>query len=573
MDGLEQPQIRSEFMPLSILRAIWKRKVLILAVWLVVTAIGAVVVYRLPAVYQARAVILIEQQRIPERYVLPTVNEDLSNRLNRISQQILAYEPLLKLVEEFNLYEDDRQFLVEEEIVERLRNNIRVSLVQGWAERNAPAFQIVFEGDDPSVVAQVSNRLSTLFIDENLRTRANQALGTSEFLTNQLEEFRADVERQEDLLREYRMSNMGELPEQERVLLTEVQRLQTEINRVDTEVERARQSRLLFENTLATARDRLTMYKDLAKREQAAVETGGTVVSNGVRMSPEEVELRKAQEVLAGLLSRYSESHPDVRRVQTQVDVLTKRVDEIKAQEEQLASAEVPAGATESAEDPVAPTSAGMAQAILGEESRIKEIEVQLGLLDDTVRSAQAEREQLLAQLGSTQARLGRIPLHEQELSKVVRDYQSSVRNYQSLLDKRIEADLASELETRQKSEKFTVLEPARLPERPIRPDRELLLLITCGAGLFAGCLLGFGAELRSNVLLGEWELPPDVTVLGQVPLIQFDGEGDEGGAAAGVRSKRSGARLPKGALIASSVILSLVVAVATSVYFGWISF
>ncbi len=573
MDGLEQPQIRSEFMPLSILRAIWKRKVLILAVWLVVTAIGAVVVYRLPAVYQARAVILIEQQRIPERYVLPTVNEDLSNRLNRISQQILAYEPLLKLVEEFNLYEDDRQFLVEEEIVERLRNNIRVSLVQGWAERNAPAFQIVFEGDDPSVVAQVSNRLSTLFIDENLRTRANQALGTSEFLTNQLEEFRADVERQEDLLREYRMSNMGELPEQERVLLTEVQRLQTEINRVDTEVERARQSRLLFENTLATARDRLTMYKDLAKREQAAVETGGTVVSNGVRMSPEEVELRKAQEVLAGLLSRYSESHPDVRRVQTQVDVLTKRVDEIKAQEEQLASAEVPAGAAESAEDPVAPTSAGMAQAILGEESRIKEIEVQLGLLDDTVRSAQAEREQLLAQLGSTQARLGRIPLHEQELSKVVRDYQSSVRNYQSLLDKRIEADLASELETRQKSEKFTVLEPARLPERPIRPDRELLLLITCGAGLFAGCLLGFGAELRSNVLLGEWELPPDVTVLGQVPLIQFDGEGDEGGAAAGVRSKRSGARLPKGALIASSVILSLVVAVATSVYFGWISF
>lgn len=577
MDVVEQPQIRSEFMPLSILRAIWKRKILIVAIWLLVTAVGAIVVYRLPAVYQARAVILIEQQRIPERYVLPTVNEDLSNRLNRISQQILAYEPLLKLIEEFNLYEDERQYMVEEEIVERLRKNIRVSLVQGWAERNAPAFQIVFEGEDPSVVAQVSNRLSTLFIDENLRTRANQALGTSEFLTSQLEQFRADVERQEDLLREYRMSNMGELPEQERVLLSEVQRLQSEINRVDADVERGRQNKLLYENTLASARDRLNMYKDLAKREQAVVETGGTIVSNGVRMSPEEAELRRAQEVLAGLQARYSESHPDVRRVQSQVDVLTKRVAEIKSQEAEFAAVpEAPVPEAPAAEEPAdpstRPTSAGMAQAILGEESRIKQIEVQMQLLDESVRSAQAERQQLMAKLSATQSRLGRIPLHEQELSKVSRDYQSSVQNYQSLLEKRIEADLASELETRQKSEKFTVLEPARLPERPIRPDRELLMLITCGAGLFAGCLLGFGAELRSNVLLGEWELPPNVTVLGQVPLIEFDGE-SEGGSPAGARVKRSGSRLHKGAWIASSVILSLVVAVATSMYFGWISF
>src|SRR5690606_27907774 len=102
---------------------------------------------------------------------------------------------------------------------------INVSLVQGWAQRNAPAFQIVFEGSDPSVVAQVTNRLSTLFIDENLRTRANQALGTSEFLTTQLEEFRGEVERQEERLREYRVSNMGELPEQERVMLSEITRL------------------------------------------------------------------------------------------------------------------------------------------------------------------------------------------------------------------------------------------------------------------------------------------------------------------------------------------------------------
>lgn len=570
MDALEQRQIRSEFMPLSILRALWKRKILILATWLIISVIGVIVVYRLPAIYQARSVILIEQQRIPERYVLPTVNEELSNRLNRISQQILAFEPLLRLIEEFNLYEDERSRLVEEEIVEKLRDNINVSLVQGWAQRNAPAFQIVFEGEDASVVAQVTNRLSTLFIDENLRTRANQALGTSEFLTNQLEEFRTEVERQEELLREYRMSNMGELPEQERVLLSEVSRLQTEINRIDSEVESARQNKLILENTLASSRDRLKMFEDMSKQEQTLVESGGTVVSNGVRMTPEEAELRKAEEVLAAFSARYSDSHPDVKRAQSQVDILRKRV--------KTARAEAAAAPPEPEPDPVQegqslrPATASMLQAIQGEESRIKQLEVQLSLIDDSMRKAQADRAQLVASLGATQNRLGRIPLHEQELSKVVRDYDSSMRNYQQLLDKRIEADLASELEKRQKAEKFTVLEPARLPERPIRPDRELLMLITCGAGLFAGCLLGFGSELRSNVLLGEWELPPNVTVLGQVPLIQFDGDGQDGGEA-GARSSASGSRLPKRALIASSVILSLAVVVATSMYFGWISF
>ena len=569
---LEQLQIRSEFLPLSILRALWKRKLLILATWVAISAIGAVVVYRLPAVYQSRSVILIEQQRIPERYVLPTVNEDLSNRLNRISQQILQYESLLRLIEEFNLYADERGSMVEEEMVERFRKMVNVSLVQGWAQRNAPAFQIVFEGSDPSVVAQVTNRLSKLFIDENLRTRANQALGTSEFLTTQLEEFRGEVERQEERLREYRVSNMGELPEQERVMLSEITRLQSEINRADGEVERARQSRLIYENTLSSARDRLQMYEDLAKREQSVVADGGTVMSNGQRVLPEAVELRRAEETLAALLARYSDSHPDVRNVRSQIEVLTKRVAALNAEEPAEPEPEPTPTSTQTAGQQSAerPNSAGMVQAILGERSRIKEIELQIGLLDDAVRKAQTDRQKLMARLGETQFRLSRIPMHEQELSKVVRDYDSSRRNYQSLLDKRIEADLASELEIRQKAEKFTVLEPARLPERPIRPDRELLMMITCGAGLFVGCLLGFGTELRANVLLGEWELPPNVTVLGQVPLIQLDGEAAEG---AGARGKRAGSKTAKRALIASSVIVSLVVVAATSFYFGWIKF
>jgi hypothetical protein len=163
------------------------------------------------------------------------------------------------------------------------------------------------------------------------------------------------------------------------------------------------------------------------------------------------------------------------------------------------------------------------------------------------------------------------MPLHEQELAKVNRDYEISMENYKSLLEKRIEAELASEMETRQKAEKFSVLDAARLPEKPVRPDRVLLLAITVGAGLFASCLIGFGVELKNNVLLGEWELPPSVSLLGQVPFIQFDphGGGESTSAESG-GARRS--RFPRLAWAAASLLLVLAVAAGASLYFGWLS-
>ena len=423
-------------------------------------------------------------------------------------------------------------------------------------------------------MAQVTNRLATLFINENLRTRSNQALGTSEFLNTQLEDFRQEVERQEEAMRDYRMRNMGELPQQERVLLSEVQRLQSEIVRLDTEVERARQNKLLYENSLTSAQNSLAMFQQMAKDQARAAASGQPVAtsSGGIRLTPEQIELNRALETLAALEARYSPSHPDVLRARTQVEGLSRRVQAGAS----AAAGPEPAEQASASGPPSAPTSSPMSsdmmQAISREQDRINQLQVQISLLDDDIRSAHARRQEYVGRLAMEQARLSRIPMHEQELSKVVRDYEISVRNYQALLDKRIEADLASELETRSKAERFTVLEPARLPEKPIRPDRELLLMMTCGGGFVLGCLLGFGAELRKNVLLGEWELPPNVVILGQVPHIHFDPEAAEG-VSSGARPSRISKWFPRRTIIASSLILSLALVVATSFYFGWISF
>ncbi len=573
MEQYDEPQPRIEFMPLSILRALWKRSVLIALSWLLISLIGAAVIYSLPAIYQARTIILIERQRIPERYVASTVNEDLSNRLNRISQQILSYEPLLRLIDEFNLYADDKGRLVQDEIVQKMREDITVSLIEGWTQTSAPAFQIIFEGEDPNVVAQVTNRLATLFIDENLRTRANQALGTTEFLTNQLEELRQEVERQESLISDYRSRNTGELPEQRSVLISELSRLDREMQSAQDEIQRAHQSRMMYESSLNSARGTLEMLQRMADEQARSAVMGAAGEGMVPGMDPAVLDLRRAQEELATLESRYSEAHPEVVRARAAVERFRRVADENKAA---AAAATPPPSGDEAVEQPdsftgTMITNGNLAQSIVRERERVETLQTQIKLADQQIKAAEARRGKIGGSMGQVDARLGRMPVHEQELAKVNRDYEISMENYRSLLEKRIEAELASEMETRQKAEKFTVLDAARLPEKPIRPDRVLLLAVTVGAGLLASCLIGFGVELKSNVLLGEWELPLDVSLLGQVPYIQIDPETGE------ATSRPSGSsrflRIPKLAWIASSLVLTLVIAVATSVYFGWMNF
>jgi len=569
--------IRSEFLPLSILRALWKRKLVIAMSWLAICATGAAVVYTLPAVYESRTVILIERQRIPERYVASTVNEDLSNRLNRINQQILSYEPLLRLIEEFNLYTDDVDDLAQEEIVQNMRDDIKVGLVEGWTERGSPAFQISYEGEDPNVVAQIANRLATLFIDENLRTRANQAIGTTEFLTNQLEEARQELERQEALLRDYRLKNNGELPQQENVLLSQLQRLERELQGAEEEANRNHQTRIMLESSLESARASMASLEQMAQQEERAAMAGASVGSGmlpatgGGRLT----ELQSAEIQLQEFRARYSEAHPDIRRMEGVVARLRTRTQGAEEAGRQVAAAleEEAAVAGEFETASILPMSS-LRRSLVSERERIAKIESQITALHERTAELARRQSSALAAIGDAQARVTRLPIHEQELSSVVRDYDISMRNYQSLLDKRIEADLASEMETRQKAEKFSVLEPARLPEVPVRPNRPLAMGAVAVVGTALAAFLGFIVELRQNVLLGDWELPGDVMVLGQVPFILTQAE--DGSRSPGESRPTRGLifRFQRRAVIASSVLLaSVVTIVATSVYLGWISF
>src|SRR5579862_5957135 len=182
MTSSKSAAVIAQFSPLSLARMVWKQKIYLVLMWLVISAIGVVIVHRLPAFYRAETLILVDSQKIPERYVSATVSTDLQDRLATISQQILSVTRLKKIIDDFDLYKEPRKTKAPEEVIELMRSDIDIKLEKGWSGGRPGAFRIAYQGTSPTIVAEVANRLASLYIEENLRVREAQAEGTSEFI-------------------------------------------------------------------------------------------------------------------------------------------------------------------------------------------------------------------------------------------------------------------------------------------------------------------------------------------------------------------------------------------------------
>src|ERR1035437_9638394 len=182
------------FSPLSILRTIWKRKIRIIAAAVFFTLCAVAVVRMLPPVYLAETVVLIDSQKIPEKFVSAKLGDDLEERIASIRQMLLSGAELKKVIEEFGLYREERKTHFEEEILEMMRQDITISLESAMPgsssgkTKRPGAFRIGYQGSNPAMVMQVANRLTDLYVEKNLRDREGQAAGPSEFLDTQLKD-------------------------------------------------------------------------------------------------------------------------------------------------------------------------------------------------------------------------------------------------------------------------------------------------------------------------------------------------------------------------------------------------
>ena len=510
MNSYQPLAVRPEFSPRSLLRSVWKQRIGLGITWMVISLLALLVARSLPAVYEAETLIQVEEPSVSEKLVPVKAAADPQDRLTALNQQILSYARLLKIIQELDLYRDERRTEPPEEVVAKMRKDLTVKLEKGWNKERTAAFRVSYEGRDPQVAARVANEIGRLFIEGDARTRTVRAAGASDLLETEFARARKTLQRLEERLTSYKVQHTGELPQQEQALAASLGRLQLQLQATQDSVSRTEQTAILLRNSLNSAQATEAALARLAIAE--------TPELPGAAAGPPKPSTRSetVRAELEALRARYNVNHPEIKRLQAEIDRLDRLEPAVSASAPDRTSARgAPAAASRAAAQ-----SAQRAEVLIRGRERVEELQSQLAIAGRQLETLRAERERLLREINALQSRLDKLPVREQELAALTRDYEISKANYQSLLDKKLAANMAAEVEQRQPSETFSVIDPARPPHRPIKPNRPLLGLLGSVLGLGLGMVLAVAKELKNNVLLGEWELPPDVFILGRVPFI-----------------------------------------------------
>ncbi len=523
------PGMSASLSPQHYLRLIIHRKWLVLAVFVVVSAITMTVAYYLPNVYTSQTVILVDPQKVPESYVRSTVTGDVRNRLSTLSQQILSETRLQKIIDDLHLYPEERNKKAREEIVAKMRSDISVTLVgELGGGQDLQAFRVTYSGKDPRLVAQVTNDLASLFIEENLKAREQQATGTTEFLQNQLQETRKTLEQQEAKLRDFKLKHIGEMPEQQASTLQILGQLQSQLQLESEALNRAEQQRSLLQ-TMAT---QSVPVVDLDEADTKPASTREAADSKLPKAPAKNANAGPSAKLrLAALLARgLTDKHPDVRKARLDVaEEETKAAAREGAEAGQAQDSGAAKISDAAAAGPSSPPDTSVARKVPPPVNTPNPVlESQLRSIDDEIQKHVAEQQRLKKLLANYQAKLEAVPIREQEITDLVRDYEISKGHYSQLLDKQLSAETATQLEIRQKGERFSVLDPAQPSEKPSRPKRMLINLAGSFGGLIFGVLLALSSELLGLTITGPEQITEDlnIPVLEAIPIIRTAADG-----------------------------------------------
>ncbi|HXU89351.1 MAG TPA: Wzz/FepE/Etk N-terminal domain-containing protein [Methylomirabilota bacterium] len=455
-----------------------RRRLLALLPFLFVLTAAASLAVFLPSVWTAKTLVLVNRQQIPERLVAPTVQAEPEARLLTLSQDILTPERLMKIAQDYGLYQNLRRTRATEDLVDQMRRDIRIELVEDKSERRpreqrSVLFTIGYRAADPQVAAGVTNTLASLYIEENGRLREKQAAGTTAFLDTQLSEIANRLKAQEQRITAYKEQHIGELPEQRDTNVRTLERLQQQLQLASENSRRAQERKQLLTDSLA----------------QFDTTSGTLGPVSGPNVTPADAaaaRLNLLRQELAALQSRFHDRYPDVIQMKQQIRILEAKVEaEKKAQAAQAAQAANAAATKKPARD----------LRVVPSNPYIQSLMTQLDQAQVDAKASTQEIADINRQIALYQRRLENTPKHEQELAVITRDYETTRELHRTLLAKRSEADMASELEQRQQGETFRVIEPARLPDHPAGPNRFRLLLV--------GLALALGAS-GVAVLLAE---------------------------------------------------------------------
>jgi len=462
--------------------------------WIILSTIGiflatAVYAYRLPNTYRAETVILVDPQQVPDRYVSSTVSSTISDRLSTLQQQVLSPTRLGRLIQTLGLFPNLSTRRSSQDLIAMMQHSIVIELVNPGGGRLS-AFRIAYHSSDPAEAALVANQLAEMFIAENLKAREQQYEGTSEFLESELRESKRQLDQKDAELRVSKSENLLDLPESKAFHLEALASLRSQMQASQDRMYRAQEDKALLLSMAASNDAAPTIDQDSGAGSGAA--------------APYQAQIQKLEARLSDLQARYGPRHPDVVKLQRELDRLKAKA---RAAEEQPGA--------QGAVTPALPPASQRAH-------RNPVIEAQVQKLEQEIEEQTKLQARMQVQVNMHVARLQQVPIFEQKIAGLLRDYDILRTHYTSLLDKKLSAQTATAMESHQKAERFVVLDSATPPLKPFAPNRMFMDLAGLLGGFLGGLVLAFLAEMNDESVRTDSEAARIVgkPILGGIPCM-----------------------------------------------------
>lgn len=473
---------------------------IVLVIGLLVTALLALF---WPPAYRSSATILIEQQEIPTDLVRSTVSTYADQRIQIINQRVMTRANLVEIIRKYDLYAKEQRSDPLEIVVDKMRKDIQMNTVSadvvdprsGQPTQATIAFTLAYENESPQLAQKVTSELTSLFLNENLQTRRQMASQTSDFLTEETERVNAQISGLEQQFAEFKQNNAGRMPDLAEFNMQLADRTDRELADVEQNLRTLKERRIYLEAQLAQISPRGSLYAESGERildsqdrlkslraryiSQSAVyapdhpdllrmrkeiaSLEDEVGKTGSAIKEMDASLTLAQGELAESRQRYGDGHPTVQRLERQVALLEQAL----AKQPAVSDTKV----TTEADNPA-----------------YIQIQAQLQATDGEINALQNRQVSLKERLRNIESRLADAPEVEQKYRALTRDYDNAWAKYNELKAKQMEAKLAESLETERKGERFTLIDPPLLPEKPDKPNRLVIILL--------GVLLSFTAGI-----------------------------------------------------------------------------
>ena len=433
---------------------------LLIPIFLIVILAGAVALF-LPPVYKSTATILIENREIPEEYVTSSMTTYAEQRIQSINQQVLTSTRLMELINQFGLYADDRENQTMDEIIAEMREDIKLEPVSveiadrrtGRATMATIAFTLSYEGKDPRKVQQVASTVTTLFLQEDLKVRKEQASSTYEFLEAEKERLQQEVNDYEKRLAAFKQKHVNTLPELFQVNMQALNNIQHNIDRSKENLRSLKEKKSTLEEELAnTPKDIDSMSGQRDQKED------------------DERRLEMLKMELIKLKTKFSDKYPDVKKLKQEIEELSAKVEQTK-KEKEVEKEEL----KQIDKNP----------AYVTLRSRLAGIRSDIASVKNNLADLEKEAAEYKARLAAT-------PEVEEKYNALITQRDTLKLKLSDLQAKMMEAQVNEALESKQKGERFSLVESARLPETPFKPNRLAIALIGIVLGIGAG--VGFAS-------------------------------------------------------------------------------